>query len=444
MDPKIYKKFDEIMSKLKKIEPSASFDSEFRKKLLRAEEEKQRESVFESLVRRTRESIRYALLPKAPALATTAAAFIALMAIGLYIYATQPADPILVAKKGIVFTQGAKDAEWKTIGIAQKLKVGDIVTTKEGSQVDIELSGKYTMRAKERTRFKIAKLTPRYGKGEASFELIEGKMLISINEGFKGSRFIIDTKAAETRALGTKFSVDVSRKETTDVKVLEGKVEVKGRYKPEKILLAKQAVVVGAGQKTEVNMGELPSSPQRLAEGEWRQLEELYQIGRKPQVILLVKNTPNRVKDLLRPCPIYISDEEPREIPELLEEAALKVKEALETKDKAKHLEVINVLERIVDKHPNPNYDVQFLLYIGAYYEYLGYHKDSIKAFEKVIEKYPDSPLVSMAFCAIGIIYDEKLNNKKKAEKAFRAVLKRYPNSLEAIWVEKNEKIVSN
>ena len=94
------------------------------------------------------------------------------------------------------------------------------------------------------------------------------------------------------------------------------------------------------------------------------------------------------------------------------------------------------MLEEVVEKHPNPKYDVQFLLYIGAYYEYLSYHEEAIATFEKVLKKYPDSPLASIAQCAIGVIYEEGLKDAERANAAYEQTLQKYPNSLEAIWVE--------
>ena len=93
-------------------------------------------------------------------------------------------------------------------------------------------------------------------------------------------------------------------------------------------------------------------------------------------------------------------------------------------------------LEKIVEEHPNPKYDVQFLLYVGAYYEYLAYHNEAIRTFEKILKEYPDSTLASLAQCAIGVIYEEKLGNADKANQIYKSVLTRFPNSLEAIWVE--------
>jgi len=438
-----YDRFDKIMFALKQVEPSVSFELKFKEAFREAVARKHEEPAMEKVYRRFAEAaanIMNILLPEPVVLIRVASSLVAVISIGLYIYLAQPCSPTVTAKEGLVMVQGAKDAVFKEIGPEYKFKVGDIVTARQGGQVDIGLSNKYAMRLKEGSRLKIAKLTSRYGNGKAYFQLIEGKTLISVEPGFKGSEFVVGTPTATATALGTKFAVYASgsgeEKERTEVSVLLGKVKVKSSYSPGKILLAKQIVTVGAGQKTDVYADRIPASPQRLIEEEWIQLEELYRIGKKPQVILMVKNTPDRVMQLLRPCPIYISDEKPREIPRLLEEAVLKTARAIKENDPLKHLESIRLLERIVKGYPNPKYVVQLILYIGAYYEYIGYHEDAIRTFKEVILAYPDSPLASMAQCAIGIIYEKKLKDKARAEEAYRMVLVKYPNSLEAIWVE--------
>lgn len=434
-------RFDIVMANLKTIEPSDSFDFEFRKRLREAVAKKYEETMLDKLARRAwegLESLRYALLPKTPALVRSIVASIFIITAGLYIYSIQPSCPISLSQEGAIMVQSRRDIAAKEINAGYKFNVGDIVVTKKGAELDIGISNKYAIRVKENTKFKITKLIPRYGNGKAFLELEDGKMLVSVGEGFKGSKFEIKTPTCVTGVRGTKFSIDVTEKDKlkTKIDVLEGKVEVKGQYKDKRFLLAKQVVFVGAGQKTEVFKDEPPELPQRLVEKEWKELEELYQIGKKPQVILLLKNTPDRAKQLLAPCPIYISDEKPRQIPMLIEEAVLKIKEAIETGDTARHLESIRLLERIVEEHPNPKYDVQLFLYIGAYYEYLSYHKEAIGAFEKALLGYSDSVLASIAQCAIGIIYEESLKDPARAREAYKLLLDKYPNSLEAIWVE--------
>lgn len=434
-------RFDIVMAGLRAIEPSSSFDAEFKSRLGEAVAKRRAGMPLEMILKRLRlatEGLREILVPQAPALARAVAIFIVAVSAGLLIYSIQPLYPTVSAKEGIVMVQAAGMAAPKEIVLSCRLKPGDVVITRGDGQVDLGISNKYALRLKGNSTMKIARITPRYWQGSADFRLDEGMAMVSVDAGFKGSRFTITTKTAAATALGTKFSVETltENKEETLVSVVQGKVKVRSQYRPGNILLAKQTVIVGAGQKTEVPFGSVPVPPSRLMAKEWEALEELYQIGKKPQVMLLVKNSPDRARQLLAPCAIVISDEKPREMPKLLEDALLKIADAIKTGDKAKHMESIKMLERMVNEHPGPKYNVQLLLYIGAYYEYLSYHEDAIKSFEKIILRYPDSPLASMAECAIGIIYEEKLNDRNKANQAYQNILKKYPDSLEAIWVE--------
>jgi len=193
---------------------------------------------------------------------------------------------------------------------------------------------------------------------------------------------------------------------------------------------------VGAGQKTVMSIGQAPLPPERLMQEEWTKLEELYQIGKKPQVVLLLKNTPDRVMQLLKPCPLYVSDEKPRDIPMVFDDAVRKIEEALKTGDSSKHMEAIRLLEDVVNKHPNPKYCPQLLLYIGSYYRYIGDYSSAIRSFERVVKQYSDSRFASLAQAAIGVIYEENISDTNKARETFRKVLKHYPNTLEAILAE--------
>lgn len=437
-----YDSFDRVMASLKKEEPSVSFEARFREALRDAISRKHEDTILENALKRIAlgvMNLKNALVPEPLVLIRAAATFIIVISAGFYVYTIQPSCPVLTAKEGVIMVQGMKGTALKEAGRDYKFRIGDIVTARKASQADIVLANKYAIRLKEGSSLRIAKLTPRLGNGRADFRLTEGKVLVSVEPGFKGSQFIVDTKTATATALGTRFSVDVSRRDMskTQVNVAQGKVKVASKYSPENIILAKLAVTVDAGQKTQVLYDGVPAPPSRLLENEWEETDELYQIGRKPQVMLLLKNSTDRTSQLLAPCAIFISDEKPREIPALLEDAVLKTAEAIKTGDAVKHLESIKLLERIVKEYPNPKYDVQFMLYIGAYYEYLSYHKEAIKTFEKVLLEYPDSPLASMAQCAIGIIYDEKLDDARRAKRAYGLVLRKYPNSLETIWVEK-------
>lgn len=434
----ILKNFDMVMANLKAIEPTPAFEFEFQSRLRDQALKVREELPFVRGLKSVFESIRYIIIPEMPALVRVAASFVVIFSIGLYIYGIQPLNPISVSGLGSVTIKTVGDIGPKGLTPGSILKAGDVIITGAGGQADISLSGKYSVRIKENSSFKIAKLTPRLGHGVCTFKLAGGRALIDIEKGFKGSKFIIDTDAGRVVALGTKFSVDVARDKSakTGIAVVEGRVKVSSKYRPKRMLLANNTVYVGPGQKTEMEIGQVPSKPDRIMAEEWSHLEELYQIGKKPQVILMIKNTPDRVIQLLAPCAIYVSDEKPREIPEEFELAVRKIEEALKSGDESKHLDAIKLLEKMVNEHSNPKYSPQLLLYIGSYYEYMSQHAEAVKAFERVLDEYASSPFASIAQAAIGVIYKEKIKDEAKAEEAFRKVLSNYPDSLEAVFAE--------
>jgi tetratricopeptide (TPR) repeat protein len=416
MRPELSTRFDIVMSRLKAMEPGPAFDLEFRRRLTAAAARGYLPGILERAagsLAETAGALARALMPDIPVAAKMTLVSVIAVSLGVSIYLAQPAIPALTGREGAIATQGP-------------IKPGSVITIGEGSQADMELYGRYAMRLKDKTKIRVVSLTPRHGSGRVTFELIEGTVFVDIKEGFRGSEFLIKTNSGAAMALGTKFSMDASE-DRTRVSVLEGKVKVENGPK---------SVMVKAGQKTQVSRGQAPLSPQRLVEKDWLDLEELYQIGRSPRVVLLLKNTPDRVRQLLRPCPIYITGEAPRELPALLEKALMKIEEAIKKGDRPAHLEAIRMLEEIAAKHPNPNYNAQLLMYIGAYYEYVGNHQRAIKTFEKVAADYPGSVFASLALTAVGVIYEEQLSMLDKASNVFKFVLDRYPYTLEAIWIE--------
>ncbi|MDD5440503.1 MAG: FecR domain-containing protein, partial [Candidatus Omnitrophica bacterium] len=425
MKPEMLKKFDDVMARLKPIEPSASFDSRFQERLKKASRERQvfvslaltepspafdavffeklraarlekaRESYAGTLLRDIARRVDYIVSSmRTPALAyVTALAFFIVG--GVYLFTqTRPVYLTVASAQGI-----------------SRCGEGSVIETGTGAKIDIVLKGKYAIRIKENTRLEIAKLTPRSGSGVARFVLKQGSALVSIEEGFKPSRFVIDTGAAEAVALGTKFSVDVSKKRDTGIKVLEGKVEVKNQGSP---AAGQETILVAQGQKTHVMPGLSPERPKRLSETEWLQLDELYSLGTRAKVMLMIKNTPDRVLQLLRPCALYVSDTKPREIPKLIDKALMIMGEAIQTNDKVKHREAIALLEGLVAQYPDKKYNAALRLYIGAYYRYLGSYEDAIRTFKEVIAAYPDSTLESLAECAIGVVYEQDLHDTAK------------------------------
>ncbi|MFA4843122.1 MAG: tetratricopeptide repeat protein, partial [Candidatus Omnitrophota bacterium] len=149
------------------------------------------------------------------------------------------------------------------------------------------------------------------------------------------------------------------------------------------------------------------------------------------QVALLISTGPTRTRELLSATPLYISSKRSSILAEKFEPVANEINRAIRERSRERHIDGIRKLEEIVNKYPNPAYDVQFLLFIGAYYKYLGEYEMAIATFERVVNDYPNSSLASIAQCAIGIIYEEKLKDLERAKTAYQKVLSNYPQSPE-------------
>ncbi|MBU4377328.1 MAG: FecR domain-containing protein [Candidatus Omnitrophica bacterium] len=428
-----------MLGSLEALEVSPSFDFEFNRRLNDALAKQAELGILERAAERAIESIKAALTPAVPALVRAAVSIIILIAIAsgpFYYLAESPLN--ITAVSGKVAIYSSRTHVWTEASKGMALSKNDVIKTDASGEMDISVSDKYTVRVKSDTELKALSMLPRFRSGTASYEVAKGEVLVDITEKFKGSRFDVYTPQAVATALGTSFAVDVSgggKRDKTWLGVAHGAVEVKSRYP---LYAAKRAkVIVNAGQKTEIFAGQAPIPPSLLLEQEWKKMEELYQIGRRAQVVLLISATESRVRELLRPCSIYIYDAEPRTISPRLEEAVAIISEAITEKSLEKHLDAIHQLEVLVEEDKEAPYNPQLLLFIGTYYEYVSQYEMAITAFKKIIERYPDSQFASLAECAIGIIYNEKLGEKARALEAFESIISNYPNSLEELEARK-------
>lgn len=418
---------------LGKEELSKSFDLEFNRRLLDRIALKEKRSfshIFNEFTKRLRDAL---VPPPMPVLARiTALVLIGFSAYGILNYYLVQ-SPVLTFAKGNVSIYNQKEKRWLEGAKGYRLAKGDIVSVAGASFADIDSTGKYKIRVKDNSVMRIAKLAPIYVRGSAVYNVDKGRVLVWVEKGFKGSKFIIKTPEAIATAVGTMFAVDVpvQQNNMTKIGVLEGSLNVESIFRP-KDAVGSRRVTVSGGEATEVYKEKVPMTPRELLDKEWAELVEFYQIGQKTQVALLISDGRNRTRQLLRPCAIYISDVEPRTVSESLEETIKIIDQAIKTKDTAKHLEGIKRLEDILSKYPNPNYEPQLLLFIGSYYNYLNMPQEAIRSFAEVYAKYPQSTFASIAIYAIGIIYEEKLSDKSEAGRYYDLVLEKYPGSPEA------------
>ena len=418
------------LSSIAPVKESESFDFVFNQKLKERSEERVSVSLNEVLGKAI-SRIRDAFVPKVPVLVRAVVVLVLAVAVfGGYNYYIYSRLPFIETISGTVKVYRTPAARYIIARPNMRLREGYRIETAQDAVVDILSRNKYAARIKEDSDIVIAKLDVRKGNHFTKFDITSGKLMVNTTEAFKGSNMSIQTLACEAKVVGTAFTIDVYKPSggATWLGVLQGKVKVTSQGAD---------VYVNAGQKTQVEPGSLPDIPTLLSDNEWKLMQELYQLGEKPQVVLLVSMRANRVEELLKPAPLYISDTTPRTIPTELEAIIRIINRAIEDNDIEAHRFAIGRLERLLKKHPNPKYNPQFLMFIGSYCYYIGNYEKAIDTFNKVVNEYPDYSLSSLAQCAIATIYQNNLRDKKKATAGFEELLENFPDSIDTVRARK-------
>ena len=428
-----YRAMGRVLSSVPEIKESTGFDEKFYHKLDETLAASAKIDIFGIIVEKICEFKENFYMPHRLVLVRAGVSFAFMFGAlfsGLY-YAEQDMPSVSTTVGSVMVSRGEHSA-WEKIDKNYVLHKGDRLKTGDDSEADIALLSKYSIRLKENTVIKIAKLSPKYRNGVARIALSDGQIMVDIEKGFKGSKFDVETMDSSIRALGTKFVVrGDSNDEKAWVGVLEGKVMAATNEE-----VGGDSVIILPGMRSEIKKGAGPASPLPMIEEEWRGISELYMLGKKTRVALLVSSGQERVMELLAPCPIFITDQEPRVLPGQLEEAVILINKALINDNRGMHLEGIHKLEELVRSDPGADYNVQLLFFIGSYYRYINMYVQAINTFKTIIEDNPNTPLASLAECAIGVIYRNDLRDRINSKIMFVKVLRDHPASPEALFIK--------
>jgi hypothetical protein len=421
---------------LPEIKESEGFDFEFNRLLQQRLTEQAAPSWkvrLEGSLARIRDSVAYPV----PALVKVAASFIVVisLALGMRYQAIQKI-PVVEFVAGPVEVYSQAKGEWVAPEIDMRLKAGDKIRCQEGGVFHIASRNKYKARIKDDSLIVLSKLDSGWRNIDTDFGISYGNLLVNTTDKFKGSHMKIQTPACDAEVVGTAFMIKVlpEPENETWLGVLEGKVKVLAKAHPLKELDMQKAITyVSSGQKVVVKAYSYPTIPELFSEKEWRMVQELYQLTDKPEIILLVGTSSDRIEELLKPAPVYISGITGRTVPKQIDRAIAVVIEAAQQDDHRLLYKSLRELENLLTRYPNPQYDVEILMFIASYYHYTGDYEDALRIFEKVVKSYPDSDLASLAQCGIATIYQKDLKDIKRAENAYQALVNTYPDSVDAV-----------
>lgn len=417
------------------VEESEEFDFEFNRRL---QERLNRRRVriwnfgIEDILARIRDTIVYPV----PVAVKVAVSFLLVITVVCGMRAQAMLKrPVVEFIAGDVKIYRPAEGKWVTPKVDMGLKPGDKIQSAEGAIFNIASRHMYKARIKDHSLIVISKTQTGWRNIDISLSISYGTILVNTTEKFKGSKMQIHTPACDAEVVGTAFMVRVipELRNTTWLGVLEGKVKVISKPHPLKEQDQKKAVAyASSGQKTTVEPYSYPTAPELFSEKEWRMMQELYQLTEIPRIILLVGTEADRIEQLLKPAPVYIPDIRPRAVPGQIQNMVDSIIKATRENDYDVLNRSVKKLESLLERYPNPSYDVEILMFIASHYHYMKDYEDAIRVFEKVIRDYPYSQFASLAQCAVATIYQQNLKDLKKAEEAYRTLLEVYPDSIDA------------
>ena len=97
--------------------------------------------------------------------------------------------------------------------------------------------------------------------------------------------------------------------------------------------------------------------------------------------------------------------------------------------DSATHSTAIGLYEQFVQRFPEHAYAAKALAMIGRLTQQQGDNAGAIRKYERLLTSYPDSQYGDEAQFMVGFIYEENLGELDKARNAYQKVIDRYPDS---------------
>lgn len=184
--------------------------------------------------------------------------------------------PTVLRKEGEVDILQKEVGQWMELKSGMKIKPGDIIRTRKGAEVDLNVPDMYKLRVKENSEIVITNSALFKRRNELICRLKRGKVLVDTDEKFEGKRLRVKTPVAVACARGTSFVVSYDPEEKKMwVGVLEGEVKVQSTKPGGKSVLLKPL------EHSEIKGEQSPSNPEKVKYQQWSDMKEIYDMKEK-------------------------------------------------------------------------------------------------------------------------------------------------------------------
>jgi hypothetical protein len=164
----------------------------------------------------------------------------------------------------VAFFVGEVKKNGRIISIGEQVAKNDRITTGSRSSCDIKI-GPSMVRIKEKSKLSFAELLTKNNLEKTTLELNVGKILCKPKKLLKGEKFVVQTPTAVAGVRGTQFTVEADTRQTTRIKVFDGKVRVAKRVQA---LDSKVAQVLDVGSAIKERESVIITKQQAVQAGE--------------------------------------------------------------------------------------------------------------------------------------------------------------------------------
>lgn len=354
-------------------------------------------------------------------IAAIAAPALVACVIGVFVFLKSDMPQVNILQGESVIQSASKTEK---ADLHRNLKTGDRIKTGPDSWVVLEVENGYRIKVQPGTELTVKQLKPAFLNGKTQFKLDKGQVLVSIGDQIHRKYPLeIMTPNAFARAMGTQFlvSAPVNNTAASQISVLKGVVQVGNDA---------NTVNIKQGEQTFVGKDKIIRA-ETIVESKRLQLEEAFQFSKRNRAILLLSMSPDRYKQLLKPCAIYIRFEVRNATAVKLEQITQRIMEAQQKKDVVEHLVAVREMEAVI-RNQNQVEKVPLLLFVGAYYNSLKEYSHAVRIFTDVSLQFPNSSFASLALMAKARILETSLGKTAESKQITAQILRAYPDSPEA------------
>ncbi|MBI4373028.1 MAG: RNA polymerase sigma factor [Candidatus Omnitrophica bacterium] len=340
------------------------------------------------------------------------------VSIGTYTFYIEGARTLRVEE-----VRGAPEQEGALLSKGKSIRLGEPIETHSNEELLLRRKSLFTLEVKEKTALTVERISRLGGIGRNEVAFQKGNFFFKSEEKLRIGDFLVNTPWFRITHRGTVASFSLSLTELR-VAVLSGKIELDPL--PEIRPFVPKNVLVSEGEEFIFNRESLKVVHRRI---EKESVAALSEFSATQEIVLLGLAPKGKAKSLVGKSQkiafSFVNIAEPqrekelKEIDRLFETPGPDVEASL-----LRIAQLLNELTTHYEQKGQIELAAKLTLIQAAVYDNLGNDESALVHLNSVAEKRElDPELRALALCAMGIIYEERLNDPIRARERYESAL---------------------